>query len=62
VKRLLVIEGWTRNGFMSQVNGVFADPHIEVLRTSYCNSWGVHYAYIEYKIKEAESARGDDGE
>jgi hypothetical protein len=56
VKKLIVIEGWTKNSFVWQVNQVLADPNIEVIQTSYGNSWGIHYAYIEYEVKEMKGA------
>jgi hypothetical protein len=57
MKRLLVIDGWTIDGFTNKVNHVLADPNIDVISTTYFNSWGVHYAYIEYEMKEPREMR-----
>jgi hypothetical protein len=62
MKRLMVITGWTSDGFAKEVNYVFANPNIEVIRTEYCNSWCTHYAYIEYEEKDAVRPRTQENQ
>jgi hypothetical protein len=51
MKRLEVIHAWTNSGFAEKMRRVFTHPDIEIIRVTYQNSWGVHYAYIEYEEK-----------
>jgi hypothetical protein len=37
--------------FIEQMNRVFADPTIEVVKTTYCFSWPNYAAFIEYETK-----------
>jgi hypothetical protein len=55
MKKLMIIEGSSNKKFAEKINDVFADPNIEVIQTTYFNSLGEHYAYIEYKTKGAET-------